>query len=297
MYTIIDNDPFFDDIKSDKAKNNFDRLVDYLCSSLVPNGNVRSIDSRIIVEDEILIDGDYKTEHLSFAKEFYSSENLELAEEILKNRTNYTNINSCDPYKIDGFSYIYQLDRDKIIRLGTMKFYYSIATMEHELIHILMALNNNNLKPQHAEILSFFGELLSLIHLSKKHNNPNIYENALINRCIARMSYRVFASDFDDESIRMRGEAFYKTRCDSYPHMLGFIYAIRLLNIFNKNPGDVLSRVNDVLSGKYSVEELLNNYNISLTDENTCNDFISLCDQFRDILNNRYSPNKLHSAR
>ena len=79
--------------------------------------------------------------------------------------------------------------------------------------------------------------------------------------------------------------------------MFGFIYAIRLLNIFNKNPGDVLSRVNDVLSGKYSVEELLNNYNISLTDENTCNDFISLCDQFRDILNNRYSPNKLHSAR
>lgn len=297
MYTIIENDSFFEDIRSQEAKDNFDSLVDYLCSSLVPDVNIRSIDSRIIVEEEILIDGNYEAEHLSFANDFYSPQNLVLANEVLKNRTAYKNIDSCDPFLIYGFSYIYELDRDKVMELGTMKFYNSIAVMEHELIHILMALNNNNPQPQHAEVLSMFGELLSLISFSKKNDNPDIYENALVNRCISRMSYRVFAIEFSDEYIKDQSNFMNNSLHNAYPYMLGFIYANRLLNIYRDNKEDVLYKVNNILSGKSTVKELLRDYSISLTDKNTCNDFISLCNQYRDIIEKKYSSSQLHSVR
>ena len=297
MYKTIENDSLFDDIKSQEAKDNFDSLVDYLCSSLVPDRNVRSIDSRIIVEEEILIDGNYEDEHLSFANFFYSPQNLKLVNEVLKNRTEYNNTNSCDPYLIDGYSYIYELDRDKIMKLGTMRFYNSIAIMEHELIHILMALNNNNPEPQYTEILSMFGELLSLITFSQKNNNSNIYENALVNRCVSRMSHRVFANEFSDEHIKEHSDFLYQCHRNAYPYMLGFVYANRLLNIYRDNPKEVLSKVNDILSGKNSVRELLSYYYISLTDKNTYSDFINLCNQYRDIIESRYSPSKLHSVR
>ena len=264
MYKIIENDSFFDDIKSQEARDNFDCLVDYLCSSLVPNGNIRSIDNRIILEDEILIDGDYNSEHSSFANDFYSSQNLKLVNEILQNRTTYNNIDCCDPYLIDGYSDIYELDKEKILKLGTMRFYYSVAVMEHELIHILMAINNNNPQPQHTEILSIFVELLS---------------------------------QFSDECIKENGNFIYQFQRNSYPYMLGLIYASRLLNIYHNDKKNVLSKINDVLSGKSSVEELLNDYNISLTDNNTCRDFIHLCDEYRNIVENRYSPSELHRVK
>ena len=297
MYKKIENDSFFEDIKSQEAKDNFDSLVDYLCSSSVPDREVRSIDSGTIIEDEILIDGNYELEHLSFANAFYNPQNLQLVNEVLKNRTTYNNIDSCDPYLIDGYSYIYELDRDKIMELGTMKFYNSIAIMEHELIHILMALNDNNPEPQYAEVLSIFGELLSLISFSQKNDNPNIYENALVNRCVSRMSHRVFASNFSDEYIKEHSDYLYQRRRNAYPYMLGFIYANRLLNIYRDNPEDVLSKVNNVLGGKNSVKNLLNEYNISLTDKNTYSDFINLCNQYRNIVEGRYSSSELHSVR
>ena len=297
MYKIIENDSFFDDIKSQEARDNFDRLVDYLCSSLVPNGNIRSIDNRIILEDEILIDGDYNSVHSFFANDFYSSQNLKLVNEILQNRTTYNKIDCCDPYLIDGYSDIYELDKEKILKLGTMRFYYSVAVMEHELIHILMAINNNNPQPQHTEILSIFVELLSLISFSKRYNNPNIYENALVNKCVHRMSHRVKASQFSDECIKENGNFIYQFQRNSYPYMLGLIYASRLLNIYRNDKENVLSKINDELSGKSSVEELLNDYNISLTDNNTCRDFIHLCDEYRNIVENRYSPSELHRVK
>lgn len=297
MYKTIENDPFFEDIKSQEARDNFDNLVDYLCSSLIPNKNIRSIDSRIIVEDEILIDGNYEAEHLSFANVFYSPQNLKLVNEVLKNRTTYTNVNSCNPYSIDGYSYIYELDREKIMELGTMRFYNSIAVMEHELIHIIMALNNNNPQPQHNEILSIFGELLSLNMFSQNNNNPNIYENALVNRCISRISYRVFASEFSDEYIKEHSIFMNNALRNSYLYMLGFIYANRLLNIYRYNREIVLSKINDILSGKSSVKDLLNYYSISLTDKDTCRDFINLCNQYRNIVESRYSSSQLHSVR
>ena len=296
MYRKIENDSFFDDIKSQEAKDNFDYLVDYLCSSLVPDKRCAGFFNRIIVEDEILLD-DYETEHLLFAKDFYSPQNLELVNEVLKNRTSFKNIDSCDPYLIDGFSYIYELDRGKIMELGTMKFYNSVAIMEHELIHILMALNNNSPQPQHTEILSFFGELLALTNFSKKHGDPRIYENALVNRCISRMSFRVFASEFSDEYMKKNSDFINQSHRNSYPYMLGFIYAIRLLNIYRDNPEEVLSNVNDVLAGKKNVKELIAYYGISLTDKKTCRDFLKFCDEYRKIVESRYSSSELCSVK
>lgn len=305
MYKIIENDPFFEDIKTQEARDNLDSLVNYLCSSPVPKEKKRDPQrDKIIIEDEILIDGNYEIEHLSFANAFYNPQNLKLINEVLRNRTAYNSVDSLDPYLIYGFSYIYHLDKEKIVELGTMKFYSSVAIMEHELIHTLMALNNNNPQPQHAEILSIFGELLSLITFSQKNDNPIIYENALINKCITRMYCRFFTSEFSDEYIKMQRERNIRSGLrntypyiSQYPYMLGFIYASRLLNIYRNNPSDVLSKVNDILSGKSNVDDLLSDYNISLTDKNTCEDFISLCDQYRDILKRRYSSSQLHSMK
>ena len=84
---------------------------------------------------------------------------------------------------------------------------------------------------------------------------------------------------------------------NSYPYMLGFIYANRLLNIYRDNKEDVLYKVNNILSGKSTVKELLRDYGISLTDKNTCNDFISLCNQYRDIIERKYSSSQLRSVR
>lgn len=177
MYKTIENDPYFTDIKSQQAKENLNFLVDYLCSMPVAEKK----------EKEILLTNKYKEYHNNFANSFYSIENLSTIKQILENRTVFKNIDSEDENDIDGYAHIYELDREKLMELGTMRFYKSVATMEHELIHLLMALNNNNPKPQHTEVLSLFGELLSLIRFSQKYNNQYIYENAFINRCINRM--------------------------------------------------------------------------------------------------------------
>ncbi len=296
MYKI--SDPFFEDIKTQEARDNFDSLVEYLCSSLGPNEKIKNSSLKIAVEDEILIDGNYEEEHLSFANMFYSPQNLKLVNEVLKNRVTYHNIDSCDPHLIDGFSYINRLDKEKIMELSTMKFYSSVSAMEHELIHILMALNNNNPQPQHTEILSIFGQLLSLISFSQKNNNPDIYKNALVNICISRMLRKVFTSQLSDEAFERYDMVTYNMMLrplhKNYAYMLGLIYATRLLNIYRDNSESVLSKINDILSGKYSVEELLSDYHISLTDKNTYSDFIDLCNQYRDIVKSRYSADELH---
>ena len=62
---------------------------------------------------------------------------------------------------IDGFASIYNLDIKIILELDSRKYFESVAVLEHELIHILQALNNNNPEKQYNEILSCFGEMVS----------------------------------------------------------------------------------------------------------------------------------------
>ncbi len=287
MYKKIDNDPFFDDIKSIQAKNNLFDMVDYLCS--MPAAEQ--------YEKDILIDGSYKDKHNYVASIIYNEQNRVLVEDILKNRTKYSNIDSTSQYDMNGYASIYELDKDFILELGTMRFYKSISITEHELIHILMAVNKNNPKPQHNEILSFFGELLSLSLLSKKDNNPDIYENAFINRCIARMSFRVFPLDFSDEAIENNGQWIYEARRNSYPYMLGFIYACRLLDLYKCDEQNVLMNVNEVLSGNKKLETLLTEYNISLENKETCNSFIEACNRYNSFIEKRYKKPSLHSVK
>ncbi len=111
------------------------------------------------------------------------------------------------------------------------------------------------------------------------------------------MSHRVFANEFSDEHIKEHSDFLYQCHRNAYPYMLGFVYANRLLNIYRDNREIVLSKINDILSGKSSVKDLLNDYSISLTDKETCRDFINLCNQYRDIVESRYSSSQLYSVR
>ncbi len=279
MYTKIENYPFFDDIKSEVAKNNMTSLVNYLCSMPVYKEQ----------EEEIMLDGIYEAKHDFLSKILYNPQNRILANDILKNKTDMSTIE-----EVYGYSYIYETNRDKLIILGNMDTYRSVAVLEHELTHTLMALNNNNPREEHNEVLSLFIELLSLYLLSDEENNPDIYENAFINRYINRMSYRVYPSDFSDEYISKHTEWLLKAHKDGYPYMIGIIYAARLLDIYMYNEEEVLYKVNEVLSGKKTLEDLLDEYNINLEDEPTLNSFYNSCDIYKYFVLNKHDEMTLH---
>ena len=281
MYRKIENNPLFEDIKSPKAKENFDILVDYLCSMPVAEAP----------EEDILIDGDFYEKHKIIANNIYSPRNRTLIEKVLKERTK---IDTCD--SIDGFSYIYELDRDKILELGTTKLYRSISVLEHELTHIVMTLNNNNPKSQYNEILSFFMEMLSLLQLSEMENNPAIFNNTFINRCVARMSFRVFAHEFSDKYLDEHSDFLNNSHYNAYPYMLGFIYSTRLLDIYEHDK-TVLKKINNILEGTKTIDELLKEYDISLEDSKTINCFINMCNFYSKLVTKKYTYSKLHSVR
>ena len=282
MYKVIENNPLFEDIKNEKARENFNMLVDHLCSMPVADGP----------EEDIVLSNDFYEMHNYIANNIYNLQNRILIEKILKEKAQ---INTCN--SIDGYSYIYELDRDKILELGTTEFYRSISVLEHELTHIIMALNNNNPKPQYNEVLSFFAEFLSLFLLSQKENNSDIYNNAFINRCVARMSYRVYTYEFSNDYINEHSDFMNKSNLNSYPYMLGFIYAFRLLNIYQKDAPTVLKHFNDVLEGKESLDKLLKIYNISLENSETINSFINACDYYSYLVKKKHTLSKLHSVK
>jgi len=277
---FINDNSLFEDIRSEKSRINFDEMVNYLCSRLVPPKK----------EDLTpLIDENLEQLHQYISKTLYSKGNYDLSINILKSRTE---INDFDI--IDGFSWIYELDRDIILRLESRKYFESVSALEHELIHIIQAIRNNNPKEQYNEILSFFGEILTLELLSEKYENPSIYENAMLNRIVSRMSHRVFASTFEDENVEKESNYIMKWYVSAYPYMLGFIYAIRLLDIYITNKEEVIEKFNDVLQGNMSIDELLSIYNISLEDDRTVDSFKKMCDMYEKIVLERYDKSDLH---
>ena len=255
------------DIQSKEARDNLTLLVDYLCSSIVPDklpplnklSNVNMLDC-----------------HNYVSKFLYTKENALRANEILQKRTKIF-----DYDYIDGFSSIYDLNRENLIDLNSKRFFESVAALEHELIHILPALKNNNPEEQYNEFLSIFGEFLSLELLSEKYSNKDIYVRNLINRCIKRMSYRIYGSDFEDEAIGNQPDYIKKIYLSSYDYMLGFIYAVRLLDIYHQDQNRIITHFNLVLEGKMSVKELLSQYHISLEDKEIVDSFIKFVDSYR----------------
>jgi len=192
MDTFIKSYPKFHDILSKKARDNFDFMIDYLCSSPVPNKRPSRKTIKWFTLEEC---HHYVSYHL------YTKENRELVEEILKNRSEIL-----DGDMVNGFSYIYELNKDIILTVESRKYCESVGCLEHELIHLLQAINDNNPKKQYNEFLSFFGEFVTMKKLSELFGNIEIFEYAMLNRLVNRMIYRVYVKDFLDEEIEEKVE-------------------------------------------------------------------------------------------
>lgn len=221
--------------------------------------------------------------HEYISKFLYTNENAILANDILQKRSRISDYDC-----VDGFSSIYDLKRENLIEVDSKHFFESVAALEHEMIHILPAINNNNPEEQYNEVLSIFGEFLSLELLSEKYNNNDIYINNLITRCVKRMSYRVYGRDFEDEAIKSQPDYMKKIYLSSYDYMLGFVYAIRLLDLYHQDPNKIFKDFNLVLAGKMPVKALLSEHHISLEDKNTIDSFIKMVDSYREFVNMKY---------
>ena len=70
--------------------------------------------------------------------------------------------------------------------------------------------------------------------------------------------------------------------------MLGFIYAVRLFDLYHQNQNRIITNFNLVLEGKMSVKELLSEYHISLEDKETIDSFIKFVDLYREWVDIKY---------
>lgn len=270
MDTYIKSNSSLIDIHSEQARNNFNSIVEYLKSSMIPD----HIPSVNMLGNVTLLEG-----HNYVASKMYRGDVAILVNNVLQNRTKISNLDN-----LNGISYIYELDRDTLVEVESNRFFESIAILEHELIHIVQALNNNIPEDQYMEYLSIFGELLTLTLLSERYSNPDIYINSLIRRCVYRISCRVYVSDFEDESLQKQREGILDSNLKLYNYMIGFIYAVRLLELYYLDPDKVLTDFNLILAGKKKVKELLTEYHISLEDEETINSFMQMIDSYQDFV-------------
>lgn len=274
MDTFIKANSKLIDIQSEKARANLNLMVDYLCSSIVPDelpplnklGNVTMQEC-----------------HDYISKFLYNDKNSSLANIILQKRSKIDNSDY-----IDGFAATNDLNCENLIELSSKDFFESVASLEHEMIHIVLALNNNNPEEQYNEFLSFFGEFLSLELLSQKYNNNDIYINHLITRCVKRISYCVYGKDFEDEAIENKPDYIKKIYFSSYDYMLGFVFAIRLLDLYHQNSNKIFTDFNLVLAGEKPVKTLLSEHHISLEDKDTVDSFIKIVDSYRECVYMKY---------
>lgn len=274
MDTFINANAKLIDIKSKHGRDNLTSMVDYLCSSIVPD----ELPPLNKLQNETMMEC-----HEYVSSFLYTPENVARINAVLQKRTKISDYDS-----IDGFSSVYDLNRDYLVEVSSSHFFESVGSLEHEMIHILPALSNNNPEEQYNEMLSIFGELLALELLSKKYNDNDIYMNNLITRCIRRMSYRVRGSDFEDEVVENQPDYMTRIYFSAYDYMLGFIYAIRLLDIYHQDSSKLIADFNLVLSGKIPVKYLLSEYHISLEDNDTVSCFMNLVDSYREWVERKY---------
>lgn len=272
----ISNNPLLDDIRTSKARYNFDTMINYLCSKPIP----------LELEEMLLLDGGtLEQNHELVASILYTKENHELANYILKYRSEIDDFDST----IDGFSYIYKLDSPILLTLDSRKYFQSVGSLEHELIHLIQAVNNNNPSPQHVEILSIFGSMLTLEILSEKYDNLDIYRNATINGFVSRVSRRVYTCELEEDSLKEQSDIIREFRFGVYPYMIGFMYALRLLDLYHSYPQEILANFNCVLSGKKNVDKILEEYHISLEDEATIESFKKMCDLYEQFVLSKHN--------
>lgn len=271
-----------DDINTFQTRENYDKIVDYLVS--LPVNNYQDVIRRTSVEKNIKF---RRRSHFQFILEesmkyLFSDTNLEQSKYIIKYRADFKDSNV-----IDGFAKIYELNDEKILLMEIDNSFVSVAATIHELTHLLQAVNKNNPPKKYNELLSIFSEFVILDYLSLKFNNPDIFDNHLINRLINRMSYRVYSNQlFSDDCNGLKDIYF-----SCYIYFIGMIYGIRLFDLYKKGDLTILSTFNNALAGRITVDELLEKYCINMSNQDTITSFINYCDYYKKIVNNRYGDN------
>lgn len=237
-----------------------------------------------------LPDDGFLENHDYISNILYSKENQELANYILSERSTIRDLEY-----IDGCACIYNLSKDKVLILESKRYFGSVSSCEHELTHLLQAFNNNNPKQQYTEMLSIFNEFVSAELLSEKYNNQDIYEEEIIRRTTNRINHGVVSSDFDNDRFNERSSFYKESYYSVYSYMVGFIYAVRLFDLYHENPNEVLDKVNNILSGKNTVEKLLDDYSISFKDKSTISSFKNFCNSYEDFVMKRNDKSEVHT--
>ena len=136
MDVIINTEPLFEDIRDSKARKKFDEMVGYFCCKLFSESRPKMIK---------IPAGSFEENNEYVANILYSKDNRILANDILKNRSEIID-NEDDELIVDRDAMIYELSSEKILRLYSAKYFESVSVCEHELIHLLQAINDNNPK-------------------------------------------------------------------------------------------------------------------------------------------------------
>ena len=278
------NEDFFNDIKSSEQKNNFDLLVNYLCSK--PVYNYEKLVNRQEPEKEVKISTNSFFDKLyEVLKLFLDDDNYNATMDIINNRSEFKDSNY-----FDGFARIYDLQTNPILKIEGMHTYAAVSGTVHELMHLLQAFSNNNPPKQYNEVLSIFLELVVLDYFSRKNNNKDIFNNHLINRVINRMSNRVYTDYFFDDNYSV-----FKNMLESkYTYFLGFIYALRMYDLYKDRPSLILEQINLMLKSKNTLKIFLDNYQINLSNFDTLNSFYNICDKYEELVYEKYGSNNIH---
>lgn len=283
----INNETFsLVDIEDKKSRENFDLLVNYLCSKPIYNYDISKVD-RNKPEPEIKLKRDNFYDLLNdIAKILYNKENFNTVIYIINERSD---IKPADYYY--GFAKIYDLDEPILLNIGGMDTYASVSVTIHELTHIIAALNNNNPSKQYNEFLSIFSELLAIDYFSQIKENEDIFTNHLFNKLINRMSKRIYSNNLylEDNSLSW----LLKMYQSNYTYFIGLIYALRLFELYKNDKETILCDFNNILLSKYTVKELLDKYNINLNNEDTINCFKNNCDFYEQKILEKYEHDKL----
>lgn len=270
-----------EDISNLQARENYDKMVDYLVS--LPVYNYQDYVSFTSLEKNIKCKKGLFPLLLDDSMNYiFFDENLKKAKHIINNKISFE-----DSKIINGFAKIYDLNSEVLLSMKIDNSFVSIAAIIHELTHLIQAINKNNPTKRYNEILSIFSEFVILDYLSSKFDNPDIFDNHLINRIINRMSYRVYSNQLLHNESKLLENIY----LSCYTYFIGMIYAIRLFTLYKNGDLTILSNFNNVLNGNITIDKLLEKYCINMSNQDTINSFTSWCDYYQEIVTDRYGSN------
>lgn len=278
MDTFIKSNPNLSDIATIKARENLDKMVDFLCASKVANENfpLHPLGSAHLWRCHNIV-----------SSVLYTFENAVLLNIILEE---YSEIRNEDYAK--GYAITRDIaNSDTLINSSSRSFYESVGTLEHEGIHSLLAINGNTPEYQYIEVLSIFGALVTMELLSKEFNDPDIFIYEILTIFDNRMGFnKVTTQAFEDENYDETSwrSAFH---LENYQYMLGLIYAVRLFAIYHQYPEIVIADFNKAIGGRKPVRSLLDDYHISLEDEGTVQSFMDMVEKYRLFIEMKYKDN------